>query len=659
MRTPVILRNLLLLLAFALPAFALAQFQPPTPDELKMTADPKAPGAAAVYLYREDVTDDALHVHSRYERIKILTEKGKNLATVHIPYEHHTFKIANIKGRTIHPDGTITPLTTKPSDLLDVKTGTYQVNSMVFTLPDVEVGSILEYKYDINYDDNRVVSPTWNVQTEYFTHKAHFSFKQANLGLTGYITDHNGQVLDHLLWALTSLPPASVAHDVSGHYSLDLSDIPASPSEDKMPPLNTINEKVEFYYTYATTSAEYWASEGKHWAHDAERFTNPNGDIRKAVNTLVLPADSPEQKARKIYAAVMSLENTDFTRKKTEAERKADKLKTIKNAEDVWQQKSGSGDDLALLYVALARAAGLDVWPMEVVDRTRAIFDPNFLSTSQLDDYVVIVQLSGQETFLDPGQKMCPFGFLHWKHAMASGLRLGEKGAVLATTPALTYKSAVTRRVGNIQIDPQGLATGSVQITMIGPEALRWRQLALQNDLEEVKKQFNESIRAEVPDGIQADFENFTGLDNPDLNLVAFVKISGQMGSATGKRFFLPGLFFESRGNHPFVKQDSRATPIDVHFPSMNVDDVTYHVPPAYSFESFPPATDLTWPDNALFRIRSGAKGNVAEVARTFAYNYSVLDPKAYNDLRDFYLKIASADQQQIVLNRAAAPQGN
>jgi hypothetical protein len=27
-----------------------AQFQPPTPDELKMTADPKAPGAAAVYL---------------------------------------------------------------------------------------------------------------------------------------------------------------------------------------------------------------------------------------------------------------------------------------------------------------------------------------------------------------------------------------------------------------------------------------------------------------------------------------------------------------------------------------------------------------------------------------------------------------------------------
>ena len=85
---------------------------------------------------------------------------------------------------------------------------------------------------------------------------------------------------------------------------------------------------------------------------------------------------------------------------------------------------------------------------------------------------------------------MCPFGLLHWKHAMASGLRLGDKGAVIAITPALTYKSAVTKRIGDIQIDAQGLASGSARISMIGPEALRWRQRALQNDPEEVKEQF-------------------------------------------------------------------------------------------------------------------------------------------------------------------------
>ena len=83
----------------------------------------------------------------------MLTEKGKELATVRIPYERGEFKVADIKGRTIHPDGTIVPLTTKPADLMELKTKDFQINQMVFTLPDVEVGSILEYRLQIRYDD--------------------------------------------------------------------------------------------------------------------------------------------------------------------------------------------------------------------------------------------------------------------------------------------------------------------------------------------------------------------------------------------------------------------------------------------------------------------------------------------------------------------------
>ena len=58
------------------------QFQEPTKEELQMTVDPKAPGAKAVYLYREDVQDDEKSTRTYYERVKILTEKGKESATV-------------------------------------------------------------------------------------------------------------------------------------------------------------------------------------------------------------------------------------------------------------------------------------------------------------------------------------------------------------------------------------------------------------------------------------------------------------------------------------------------------------------------------------------------------------------------------------------------
>jgi hypothetical protein len=181
MRNLVFARNIFLLLAITSPALLLAQFRPPTDEELKMTSDPKAPGAAAVFLNVEEIDNDPLHVQSSYARIKVLTEKGKDLATVEVPYLRGDTKIVAIRARTIHADGTVIPLIGKPEDLLSFKKTTnggdnLQVNRKVFTLPSVEVGSILEYSYDLQYDENQFMSPQWVIQRPYFVHKAHYAF---------------------------------------------------------------------------------------------------------------------------------------------------------------------------------------------------------------------------------------------------------------------------------------------------------------------------------------------------------------------------------------------------------------------------------------------------------------------------------------------------
>jgi len=216
-----------------------AQFQEPTKDELQMTADSKAPGAAAVYLYREETTDDNLHFHSLYVRLKVLTEKGKELATVRMPYESKDFKITDIRGRTIHADGTVIPLTAKPSDLTDVKTKDFQENTIVFTLPSVEVGSILEYRLQERYDDNMVSSPFWDVQQPYYVHKAHYMFSPSEHSYG--ITNSRGDNLNRLMWMVHTGSDAKVVKDSRNHYTFDVTDVPAIPSEDWMPPLNSLN----------------------------------------------------------------------------------------------------------------------------------------------------------------------------------------------------------------------------------------------------------------------------------------------------------------------------------------------------------------------------------------------------------------------------------
>jgi hypothetical protein len=644
-------------LTCAFPVVLSAQFQSPSKEELEMTSDSKAPGADAVYLYREEKTDDNLHYHSYYVRLKVLTEKGKELATVRTPYERRNFKVTDIQGRTIHRDGTLIPLTAKPSDLTDVKTKDFQVNTMVFTLPNVEVGSILEYRLQIRYEDSTVSSPTWQIQQPYFVHKAHYQFEPSRY--LADITDSRGNAANNLMYALILDNGTKMKHDVTGRFSLDVDDVPPVPKDDWMPPLNTINWRAEFYYSGYPTGAEFWRNEGKRWSKETERFADPSKSLKNAIAELVAASDSDEQKARKIYAAVMKLDNTDFTREKSSAERKSEKLKAIRNAEDVWLQKSGSSDDLALLYVALARAADLHVYPMQVVDRDRAIFDPNYLTLSQLDDYIVDVVLNGKDVYLDPGQKMCPFGLLHWKHSFASGLRLTDNGSVGATTPMGSYTTTAFDRVADLNIDEAGNLKGTARFILTGQEALYWRQLSIRNDETEVKKQFDEAIRAYIPDGVQADFNHFIALPDYNSNLVAMVDVSGNLGTATGKRFFLPGLFFEAHARHPFVAQDKRTTLVDVHYPKMEGDQVTYHLPTGFAVETAPQTADISWPSHAVFKVKTSVSGNDVTVVRTVAFNFAVLPSKDYGDLHDFYQKIATADQQQLVLTRAQVAKGN
>ncbi len=656
MRIRVVVPFVALSLCLVSPLLAGAQFQEPTKEELAMTADPKAPGAAAVYLYREETADDVLHFHSQYERIKILTEKGKELATVRIPYQHGNFKVTDIKGRTIHSDGTVIPLTAKPSDLVDVKAKEYQVNTMVFTLPSVEVGSILEYRLQLRYDDDWVSSPTWEVMQPYFVHKAHYFFNPSH---SGGITNSRGQLLTRLMIALRAGKDDKVTQNSRGQYTFDVTDVPAIPSEDWMPPLNSLNWRVEFYYSQYATGGEFWQSEGKHWVKEADHFAEPTKTLQQAAAQLVSAGDTDEQKARKLYDAVMKLENTSFTREKSAAERKKEKIKQIKDAEGVWNEKGGSSDDLALLYVALARAAGLQVWPMQVVDRNRAIFDPTYLNTYQLDDYVAIVKIGDKEVFLDPGEKMCPFGLLHWKHSMAGGLRGSASGPAYGMTPAPIYTQSMTQRIGDFYVEADGSVKGTVRYILNGQDALHWRQLMLKNDDEEVKKRFNESLRESIPDGVQADFDHFLALDDYNSNLLASVKISGNLGTATGKHFFLPGLFFQSHARHPFVAEDKRSIPIDVQYARLEKDDIVYHLPEGFTMESGPQATDVPWPNHATMKIASGPAANGIEVVRTLAYNFTLLDPKEYGSLHDFYQKVATVDQQQLVLTRAAVAKGN
>jgi hypothetical protein len=72
-------------------------FPPVSPDELKLTSEPQAPGAPAIILYRQVDRDDNGHTshEDSYIRIKILTEEGRKHADVEIPFLKGTQEVVH------------------------------------------------------------------------------------------------------------------------------------------------------------------------------------------------------------------------------------------------------------------------------------------------------------------------------------------------------------------------------------------------------------------------------------------------------------------------------------------------------------------------------------------------------------------------------------
>lgn len=658
------------------------KFQEPTREELEMTVDPKAPGAPAVFLYREELMDNSNHFQSSYARIKVLTELGKEWATVEVPYEPEIDALPNIQGRTIHPDGTIIPLEGKAADLLLVKAKGVNLKVATFNLPSVEIGSILEYRW--TKPQTRVKAagsessyfiaaetagrrPEWDVQQDLFVHKEHFHYNPVTRlreAIAGDLENRNPARWmkawsSAFLLYKENLPPGfHVVQSIDRTYTLDITDVPPIHHEAYGIPLDSLRYRVYFYLTPYTAAEPFWSSEHERWLKELNQFAAITPAIRDAAKQITDGADSAGAKARKLYEAVQSLDNTDFAPVRSEAERQKHHVNSEPgNVEDIWTEKSGNRNDLAALYLAFARAAGLEAFAMQVSDRSKRIFDPNLLTLQQLDALLVVLRIDGKDVYIDAGEKLCPFGQLRWTHTIAGGLREDVKGPVY--TPANAAQSAVTAASTELTVDKNGAIAGEVKFLITGPEALHWRQLFIASGMDETLKQFNEFLRDSLPAGVESDTPDLQGLDSTAINLTAVVRVSGQLGSTTSNRLLLPAVFFSQSAPLQLVAEEKRESPIDLHYAEQLIDDVVYHLPDGFRIESAPQSTRLPWPDHAALAVSVRTGSGTIGIKHILTRAFAIAPAKDYAALRDYYQKLTAIERQQVVLAGARSASAN
>ncbi len=622
-------------LLFSFPALAITTWTQPTPEELQMTSDPKAPGAEAEYLYLEDWACCPLTI---YARIKIFTQKGiEDYSDVRMDYIKGADNFNTVEARTIHPDGTIIPFTGQPYNKEVVSYRGFTRMQKVFSMPEVTIGSILEYRVTINAP----YVGGWYIQRPLYIRKAAFHYKTVS-----EYPVHRSEILP---------PGAKVTGTPMGGYDLVVENIPPLPSEEDSPPMHALGYRVQFLYTTYQSAAEFWKKAGKDWSGYVNDVTYPSGKLKDAVDQMIASGDTDTQKLEKIYAAVMKLENTSFSRHRTKEEDKAQKVK-IKNANDVWTAQRGDSEDLTLLFVTMARAAKLKAYVMYVTDRSSDIFLKDLPDAHQLDDMIAIVNVEGKEMFFDPGERYCEFGKLKWTHTWTAGLRQTDSsGAELATTPAPALTDNEIDRHGDLQLNDDGQLHGTLHISMTGSEALEWRQLALREDEDAAKKKFDTDLRNDLAPGIEVNTTRLDNLTDFTKPLLAEVEVSGTLGSKTGHRLLLPGTFFEA-GAKTLFASEKRETPVYMQYPYAEVDQVRLKLPSNAAVEGVPQDSQLSFAPNGDYVAKfRNADGGIYQYGRRLRLANILYQTQDYAPLRDFFQKVSAQDQQQVVLSRTAA----
>ena len=621
-------------------AFASTAWQQPTPAELSMTSYPADPSASAVYLYREEKVDDERNFHTVYARIKILTEKGKEtFGNIDIRYVPPSFKVDQFEGRTIQSNGDVVPFTGQPYDKLIEKEGDIKIMAKAYSMPDVQIGSIVEYRYRIKSDSEWRVPPNWHFRQSVPVLKANYNFAP--------MATNKG-----LIYSLRLPTGEKVVKEKDGSLDLTISSIPELPDEEFLPPIGNSDYRLIFYYSDFKTPDEYWRVAGRDWSEDFDRFAKVSGKIRDAVNGMLTPADTEQEKVQKIYAAIMKLENTSFTREHTTKENKAEHLK-VNTAQDIWAQQSGTDDEITRLFVALVRAAGLKAYGAIVVNRDQNFFDPAYLSWNQMEDELAIVTINGKEVYLDPGQRYCEFGKLHWKHTWASGVRQsGDGKPEKFSTPGPDFKDNVLERNAHLMLDSNDQLAGLLYETITGAEALAWRQDALTGDEAGTKKRFEERLQHFMPSGIQMKVTQLVGLTDFTIPLTAVINVSGSLGTQTGKHIFIPAVLLDA-GSTPLFAETHRENDVDMHFPYAIRDEVQLTLPTNFTIENLPGENAFTLPSRADYTAKFIYKGNVFTYGRRLRVGSVFYKAGDYPALHSFFQKVSSDDQEQVALTVA------
>ena len=633
-----------------------------TVAELKEKANPKDTTAPAAILFKKGKTfftftkDKGFSANHVYEfKIKIYKKEGLNWADqkvrFYIGYE-------NLSEDRLEFSNAVT-YNLENEAIVKTKLGnqgafTKKVNKFwdekIITLPNVKVGSIIEYKYILK-SDNIVKLPDFDFQYDipvnYFEYKTdipeYYIYKPILVGGHNVVTDskltNGSQSFEDDYNKTKSISYKQISAFYKGN------DIPALAKEPYIDNIDNYKgsiqhelERVRYPDQPVKDYTITWEGVANTIFKDKSfgKELNERDFLLEDVKKLLTNVESQKERLNIIFKFVQNKMNWN----------EENDYYTQKGVKKAYTDQTGNVAEINFILISMLKLAGIEANPVLVSTTQNGI--PVYPTRTGFNYVVAAAQIEDKQILLDATHKftspgILPLNVLNWKGRLIKDDGTSAEIDLVPSTMSKEYSSLM------VKIDNLGKIEGKIRIQRTDYDAYLFRventNKNQENYLEKLEEQFGDSkISNYTIDNKKTNIQEPV-LETFSLNADNRVEIIG------GKMFINPLLFF-TRSKNPFT-QEIRQMPVYFGYPTQEKFNLNIEIPEGYEIESLPTPVKISSENKEIvYMLNTSGEGNKIRIISTKEINNSIFAADQYNGLKDLFQKMIASQNEKIVLKK-------
>lgn len=608
-------------------------------------------------------------VYRHQRRIKIISAKGFDLATVNIPLYNSIKtddeeKLESLKASTYNlSDGQIIETKLDKDNVFkEVQDRNHTIRK--FSMPVVKEGSIIEYSYTIQSDFLFNLQP-WSFQGSYprlwseyelnlpeffqyvFLTRGYqtFHIKESKEKFQSYIIRQPGELSDKGVRSEDQVFNLSSTNTISRWV---MKDVPAIKEESFTSTIENYISTIEFQQSGQQFPGMpfkdimgSWESLSLELLKDkdfgADFTTTDKNWVNEITQSLQLSDKSAMEKARLVYGYVQK----NFSSKGMKGIFLTQPLK------ETLKTKKGFVPDLNLLLTLLLKNAGLNSEPVLLSTRSHGMATEFYPIVNQYNYVVSKVVMDNKVYYLDASKKNLGFNKLPQTCYNGAGISI----ALYPLKEPLHSDSIIEFKATNIVLvnDQKNKNNweGNLSSYLGYYESLKMREEISEKGMETFINKMNEDYTGNFSiNDIKIDFLE----DNEKVIKMNFT-LSINRDANNDLIYFNP--MIKEGLNENYFKSTQRNYPVELPFKMVEIYQIQVQVPEGYEMDELPKSAkaSLYGTDGSFEYLVSRTNTDISLFSK-ISINKSVFNPEEYEDLKNFFDLIVKKHAEQIVFKK-------